>query len=99
MRQKSAEINQIKVQAHIIVKGEKKLYLIITLLILGTLPLKEKFKPYSEDDDNVEYAIPPAGNSPVKHSPILPKKERNTDTKRNQIKKKFTEVKESLKFS
>ena len=41
---------------------------------------------YHEEEDIEQYAIPPVGSSPVKHSPILPKKDNNQDFLRNQIK-------------
>ena len=52
----------------------------------------EKINPYTDDDENVEYAVPPVGSSPVKHSPISPRKEYNQEIIRSQIKTKTPEV-------
>ena len=67
-------------------------------MIIFELLILESRKSSNEDIaspvelDVENFDVPPVGNSPVKHSPILPKRDNNHDFHRQPIKLKTPDV-------
>ena len=53
-------------------------------------PNEDISSPEEVNDD--KYSVPPVGNSPVKHSPLLTKRENNQEFIRQKINPKTSEV-------